>query len=88
MFLTTNRHTTLDPAMQSRIHVGIKYDPLSREAKTRVWRKQLKTAGANISGKELERLLGKSSNGRQINNIARAAFALAKGGTVTLRTLK
>ncbi|TPX21797.1 hypothetical protein DIZ76_015760 [Coccidioides immitis] len=77
-----------DPAMQSRIHVGIKYEPLSMEAKTRVWRKQLKSAGADISGKELERLLGKSSNGCHIKNIARAAFALAKGGTVTLQHIK
>ncbi|EAS29993.3 uncharacterized protein CIMG_08739 [Coccidioides immitis RS] len=88
MFLTTNRHTTLDPAMQSRIHVGIKYEPLSREAKTRVWRKQLENAGAMISEKELELLLGKSSNGRQIKNIARAAFALAKGGTVGFEHIK
>ncbi|OJD20102.1 hypothetical protein ACJ73_08565 [Blastomyces percursus] len=84
MFLTTNRHTTLDPAMQSRIHVGIKYESLSLEAKSRVWNKQLSNAGAKISKKELEKLLNKSSNGRQIKNIARAAFALAKGEVVTI----
>ncbi|OJD16913.1 hypothetical protein AJ78_02950 [Emergomyces pasteurianus Ep9510] len=84
MFLTTNRHTTLDPAMQSRIHVGIKYEPLSLEAKSRVWKKQLSNAGAKITKKELEKLLNKSSNGRQIKNIARAAFALAKGEVVTI----
>ncbi|EDN02618.1 predicted protein [Histoplasma mississippiense (nom. inval.)] len=80
MFLTT----TLDPAMQSRIHVGIKYESLSLEAKSRVWSKQLSNASAKISKKELEKLLNKSSNGRQIKNIARAAFALAKGEVVTI----
>ncbi|OJD11906.1 hypothetical protein AJ78_07412 [Emergomyces pasteurianus Ep9510] len=84
MFLTTNRHTTLDPAMQSRIHVGIKYESLSWEAKSRVWNKQLSNAGAKISRRELEKLVNKSSNGRQIKNIARAAFALAKGGAVSI----
>ncbi|EEQ35373.1 hypothetical protein McanMca71_004760 [Microsporum canis] len=84
MFLTTNRHSTLDPAMQSRIHVSIRYESLSKDAKARVWKKQLSNAGAKISGTELERLLNKSSNGRQIKNIARAAFALAKGRTVTI----
>ncbi|KAF3484267.1 uncharacterized protein GIQ15_03591 [Arthroderma uncinatum] len=84
MFLTTNRHSTLDPAMKSRIHVGIKYESLSKDAKARVWEKQLSNAGAKISRKELERLLNKSSNGRQIKNIARAAFALAKEGAVTV----
>ncbi|GBF63954.1 hypothetical protein TMEN_6622 [Trichophyton mentagrophytes] len=84
MFLTTNRHSTLDPAMQSRIHVGIKYESLSKDAKARVWQKQLSNAGAKISETELERLLNKSSNGRQIKNIVRAAFALANGGTLTM----
>ncbi|EEH40126.2 hypothetical protein PAAG_08975 [Paracoccidioides lutzii Pb01] len=82
-FLTTNRHTTLDPAMQSRIHVSIKYECLSWEAKSRVWNKQLSNAGAKISRKELEKLMNKNSNGRQIKNIARATFALAKGGAIT-----
>ncbi|KAI1932034.1 hypothetical protein LOZ66_006951 [Ophidiomyces ophidiicola] len=84
MFLTTNRHSTLDPAMKSRIHIGIKYEPLSRHAKFRVWEKQLSNAGAKISRKELESLLNKSSNGRQIKNIARAAFALAQEEVVAI----
>ncbi|OJD20125.1 hypothetical protein ACJ73_08544 [Blastomyces percursus] len=54
------------------------------ERSTRVWEKQLSNAGAKISRKDLERLLSKSSNGRQIKNIAQAAFALAKEGAVTI----
>jgi len=36
MLLTTNRVTTFDDAVHSRIHLGIKYDVLSKKAKKEV----------------------------------------------------
>ncbi|KAK4691867.1 hypothetical protein P7C71_g5229, partial [Lecanoromycetidae sp. Uapishka_2] len=85
MILTTNRVTAFDEAIQSRIHLGIKYEPLSRKAKAEVWTNFLKQATSaskirkvsKISSKQLEELSKKEFNGRQIKNTVRMAYALA-----------
>jgi len=74
MILTTNRVTAFDEAIQSRIHLGIKYEPLSRKAKAEVWTNFLKQATSaskirkvsKISTKQLEELSKKEFNGRQV----------------------
>ncbi|OJD18550.1 hypothetical protein ACJ73_08711 [Blastomyces percursus] len=82
-FLTTNWLTTLDSAVRSRIDLGISYGELSGDAKARVWKTHLKRASANTSTEELEKLVNRCSNGRQIKNIVRVACALAGDKTVT-----
>ncbi|EQL29915.1 uncharacterized protein BDCG_16809 [Blastomyces dermatitidis ER-3] len=73
MFLPT---TTLDPTMQSQVHVGIKY--IHDESLS--W-------GSQIPGVKQPILQCWRKNHEieiQIKNIARAAFALTKGGSVII----
>lgn len=81
MILTTNRVTVFDEAVQSRIHLGIKYDQLSKKAKTEIWTAFIKQAnavstngvGPEITPAQLEDLSRKEFNGRQ----ARSSFSIS-----------
>jgi SpoVK/Ycf46/Vps4 family AAA+-type ATPase len=71
MFLTTNRVTEFDEAVLSRMHLMLKYEELSSEARKRIWGQFLSqmrtTYGApNIRDEELERLVSSKLNGRQV----------------------
>ncbi|KAH8878683.1 hypothetical protein GQ53DRAFT_82027 [Thozetella sp. PMI_491] len=83
LFLTTNRMQTFDPAIMSRIHLPLRYNPLSREAREAVWRcflEQARTeAGPAIySDKVLAQLVDKKLNGREIRNTVLVARSMAK----------
>ena len=75
MILTTNRVTVFDEAVQSRIHLGIKYDQLSKKAKAEIWTAFIQQAnkvsstgvGAKLSAKQLDDLSRKEFNGRQVS---------------------
>ena len=75
MILTTNRVTVFDEAVQSRIHLGIKYDSLSKKAKGEIWKTFLQQANAaseadqevKVSADQLEDLSRKNFNGRQVS---------------------
>ena len=72
MFLTTNRVTTFDEAMLSRIHFAIKYDDLNAKARKNIWTAFLKKAGSSpdkvdVSDSQLTSLTEKKLNGRQVN---------------------
>ena len=75
MILTTNRVTVFDEAVQSRIHLGIKYDQLSKKAKAEIWTAFIQQAnkvsttgaGAKLSPKQLDDLSRKDFNGRQVS---------------------
>ena len=71
MFLTTNRVRDFDDAIQSRITLAVRYEPLSLTTRKQVWESFLKKAvtvngAAKFDQKELERLAGKDLNGRQV----------------------
>ena len=74
MILTTNRVTVFDEAVQSRIHLGIKYDQLSKKAKAEIWTAFIQQAnkvsttgvGSEISSRQLDDLSRKDFNGRQV----------------------
>ena len=74
MILTTNRVTVFDEAVQSRIHLGIKYDQLSKKAKSEIWTAFIQQAnkvsttglGPKLSPKQLDDLSRKEFNGRQV----------------------
>ena len=76
MFLTTNRITVFDAAIQSRIHLALRYDELKRPAREQVWKTFLERADAapNISGKDMERLLEHLLNGRQARQCLSESF--------------
>jgi SpoVK/Ycf46/Vps4 family AAA+-type ATPase len=67
MFLTTNRVNDFDPAMQSRIHLAIKYPPLSKETRKSLWTCFLEQdVQSTVNNKELNKLTEKKINGRQV----------------------
>ncbi|ELR10673.1 hypothetical protein GMDG_04940 [Pseudogymnoascus destructans 20631-21] len=83
MLLTTNRVRDFDEAVQSRIHVGIKYSFLGVDTRKAIWRSFLETktetGDAVYSDKQLNVLAKHSLNGRQasIKNAVRSAHAIA-----------
>lgn len=71
MFLTTNRLKHIDDAIASRIHLPVKYNTLSSKAKRDIWESFLGKAvtvkgGASVSSKDIDYLVGKELNGRQV----------------------
>ncbi|KAI0356819.1 P-loop containing nucleoside triphosphate hydrolase protein [Trametes cingulata] len=84
LFLTTNRVRVFDEAFQSRIHVSLRYQDLSPDAKRHIWLAFLKKVNGDIpygglKQEELRFLGEKKINGRQIKNIVKTAGALAVG---------
>lgn len=82
MFLTTNRIGSFDTAFKSRIHLAIKYPPLSHASRRDLWKTFIFRAAPEsdldwVNMGSLERLANKEVNGRQIKNIVRTAHALA-----------
>jgi AAA+ superfamily predicted ATPase len=85
MILTTNRITSLDIAVQSRIHLAIRYDDLTREQKISVFEmflKQLEPDNIedfpNIMEFITEYGCDNELNGRQIRNVVSSALSLAR----------
>jgi hypothetical protein len=72
MFLTTNRVTDFDEAMQSRIHLTLKYGALGIDTRRGIWKSFLETA-TTIKGKaiytlnELDKLVRKELNGQEVS---------------------
>ena len=90
LFLTTNRIDTFDTAFKSRIHLAIKYDPLSFETRRDLWQSFIKSTSQSIrpnwlDDAALNELASKDLNGRQIKNIVRTAHALAVSAGESLR---
>lgn len=76
MFLTTNRVSQFDPAVLSRIHLKLKYDDLTTQARHEVWQRFLKLSETNygapvISVNELKHLSKTQLNGREVKSLAR-----------------
>lgn len=82
LILTTNRVTTLDSAFKSRIHLGIKYHPLSVETRRSIWKTFIGNAEGSadcepFSDSMLNGLAKHQLDGRMIKNAVRMAHALA-----------
>ena len=68
MFLTTNRVSEFDAAILSRIHLMFKYDDLNKAARRQIWGHFLNRAGpTKVKPKELELLVDRELNGRQVS---------------------
>jgi SpoVK/Ycf46/Vps4 family AAA+-type ATPase len=86
VFLTTNRITSIDIGVQSRMHLAIQYKDLTEVQKFEIFKNFLeKVPDSKIVGsrrdlyKRVEGLCVRNIlNGRQIRNIVSAALALAK----------
>ncbi|KAH9922160.1 P-loop containing nucleoside triphosphate hydrolase protein [Amylocystis lapponica] len=84
IFLTTNRVRVFDEAFQSRIHVSLRYQDLSPDARRKIWLAFMRKVNGDIPGggltaEELRELGEKKVNGRQIKNVVKTAGALAVG---------
>jgi len=71
MFLTTNRVRDFDDAIQSRITLAVRYEPLSLATRKQVWASFLKKAAtangaAKYNAEDLDGLARKNLNGRQV----------------------
>jgi AAA+ superfamily predicted ATPase len=85
MILTTNRITSLDVAVQSRIHLAIRYEDLNKEYKQKIFKMFLDQLEPD-SIKDHERITSwieeygcdNKLNGRQIRNVVSSALALAR----------
>ena len=71
MFLTTNRVRDFDDAIQSRITLAVRYEPLSLATRKQVWASFLKKAvtangAAKYNPEDLDGLARKDLNGRQV----------------------
>ncbi|GIZ44352.1 hypothetical protein CKM354_000755200 [Cercospora kikuchii] len=77
LFLTSNRVNTFDDAFKSRIHVPLKYNDLTVDSRTKIWKHFLKDE--DIVDDEGCRALAQADiNGRQIKNVIRTAKSLAQ----------
>jgi SpoVK/Ycf46/Vps4 family AAA+-type ATPase len=93
LFLTTNRPGTLDPALQSRIHLTINYPALDPASRLTIWRNFLmrqatpSTSKTNsmiskyaprITEEEIRVLAGLELDGRRIKNLVKSAGIMAR----------
>ena len=77
LFLTTNRVETFDDAIQSRVHVALRYVELDSKARKEVWRMFVEKCRA-VEGvdtvvfkdSDFESLARKTMNGRQVRHIS------------------
>eukprot|EP00742_Colponemidia_sp_Colp-10_P002382 GILJ01002539.1.p1 GENE.GILJ01002539.1~~GILJ01002539.1.p1 ORF type:complete len:820 (-),score=187.19 GILJ01002539.1:123-2531(-) len=91
LFLTSNRVAVFDEAFQSRITVGLKYEPLTKRSRAEVWKILLNTSAiTTIPDSAVELLSAPALNGREIKNCIALAEGLAKneGQDVTIEHLK
>lgn len=94
MFLTTNRIGTFDEAFRPRIHLAMKYPPLTHNYRRDLW-KIFITNGSTlpppawIDDSVLDKLASQAINGRQVKNVVRTAYTLAAnaGGEFILKHL-
>ncbi|CAH0019902.1 unnamed protein product [Clonostachys rhizophaga] len=92
-FMTTNRMSSIDLAMQSRVDLFLRYGDLTRETRYCVWKKFISGACAtrfDISDEDLDKLSKYKLNGREIKNLVKTAHLLSLGNTdekISLKTL-
>jgi hypothetical protein len=80
MFLTTNRHDIIDPAIASRVSLSIRYDNFDLDARVAVWHSLLHAADLHYSDETINELAAEYQvNGREIKNSIRLAQSFAKG---------
>lgn len=85
MILTTNRITSIDVAVQSRIHLAIRYDDLTRDEKKKIFRMFLDQLEPDSvkNRSDINEFVSEYGceyklNGRQIRNVVSSALSLAR----------
>lgn len=75
LFLTTNKAKGIDPAVQSRLTLALKYEPLDENSRKEIWSSILQRVGGGPF--DTAALARAETNGRQIKNCIRLSMALA-----------
>ncbi|KFA52562.1 hypothetical protein S40293_07636 [Stachybotrys chartarum IBT 40293] len=83
IFLTTNRVRAIDTAVLSRVHLAITYPQLQTNARCQLWKDWITKVCSNnapswLDQECLDRLSSKEINGRDIKNVMRTAYILAR----------
>ena len=76
IFLTTNRLTSLDPAIKSRINLMISYKDLTSERRVTIWKSLCQKWCIDISEKTFKMLGEYKLNGREIRNYIKIIIAI------------
>ena len=86
LFLTTNRASNIDPAFQSRIHISMAYQELSRSSRRHVWSNFIAGSAekSGFSPEDLDSLSKYEMNGREIKNVLKTAQLLASSNGAKL----
>ncbi|KAL4786821.1 P-loop containing nucleoside triphosphate hydrolase protein [Aspergillus varians] len=90
LLLTSNRHDSIDPAFQSRIHFCFAYQPLGLDAREQVWSTFFARAAEadpvvlKVSVEERKELARIELNGRQIKNVMSISQAYAVENNVPI----
>ena len=82
LFLTTNRVSVLDKALESRIHLKISYPELDQPARLTIWKNLINLmpeGSVGLDSASLNYLSKQKANGREIKNVIKAAQLLASG---------
>jgi AAA+ superfamily predicted ATPase len=94
VFLTTNRVSSFDRAMKSRIHLALGYMPPDMDVRRQIWMRYLGTVpkeGLAVNANEVvDELAATELNGREIANAVNTARTMARfeGQPLVLRHLK
>ncbi|KAF4339896.1 TOB3 (member of AAA-ATPase family) [Fusarium beomiforme] len=86
VFLTTNRLSSIDAAMKSRIHLSLSFGPPAADVRRQIWRQNLEAVptdeteigGAELSDQAADNLVHYVLNGREISNALNTARTLAR----------
>ncbi|MCJ1308633.1 hypothetical protein MMC25_002286 [Agyrium rufum] len=89
LFLTTNRVGHMDPAIMSRVHVVLKYNPLNDDQRKKIWKQFVEKLEKDrediyIDDRAWQYITAESTmkrvvwNGREIRNAFQTAVALAE----------
>src|SRR5580698_6060868 len=81
--MTTNLWETLDVAIESRIHVHLRFSELPRSHREQIWSRFLSRAQTlggfhNLTPMDVSRVSNWKMNGRQIKNVFRMALAVSR----------
>ncbi|KAF2114227.1 hypothetical protein BDV96DRAFT_600944 [Lophiotrema nucula] len=82
LFLTTNRVSVLDKALESRIHLKISYPELDQPARLTIWKNlinMMPEGSVGLDSADLDYLSKQKANGREIKNVIKAAQLLSSG---------
>lgn len=76
IFLTTNRLSTLDPAVKSRINLMLSYEDLDKQQRKQIWSSLLTKWNIIFDDKYIDQLSNFNLNGRDIRNYTRLVLSI------------